>query len=299
MTADELQTVLVVDDVPENIDVLVEVLSPDYRFKAARSAKKALERCDEDPPDLVLLDVMMPEMNGFEACHRLKASARTRRIPVIFVTSRDEVTDETTGFAAGAVDYINKPVSPPVVRARVRTHLAIHDQNRVLEERVRARTHQLTQMQDLATLAEYRDNETGGHILRTRDYVRLLAGRLLDHPRFRDELDREVIELMVKSTPLHDVGKVAVPDAILLKPGKLTAGEFERMKLHTVHGRDAIRSTEEVLDGSAADSFLRYARQVAYSHHERWDGAGYPEGLAGEEIPLCARSWPWPTSTTP
>ncbi len=289
------QSILIVDDTPENIDVLNGILNQDYRIKAALNGERALKiALSETPPDLILLDIMMPGMDGYEVCNRLKASAATRRIPVIFVSAKGDVADETRGFETGAVDYITKPVSPPIVRARVKTHLELYDQKRVLERQVRRRTREITHTQDvtilgLAVLAEYRDNETGGHIRRTQHYLRILAEHLRSHPKFRDFLDDDTIDLLFKSTPLHDIGKVGVPDAILLKPGNLTDEEFEIMKKHTIYGRDAIIKAEEALESRYEPSFLKMAREMAHTHHERWDGSGYPEGLVGEEIPIAGR----------
>ncbi len=292
----EKQTILVVDDNAQNIDVLVGILGSDYRIKAAINGERALRiATGNDPPDLILLDVMMPEMNGYEVCQQLKSRADTKQIPVIFVTAKDEIEDESRGFAAGCADYITKPISPPLVKARVETHLAMHNQNRVLEEKVRQRTKELVYTRDvtilgLAVLAEYRDNETGAHIMRTKHYVRALARHLASKPKFREYLDEEMIELLFKSTPLHDIGKVGVPDSILLKPGPLNKEEFEEMKRHTIYGRDALMRAEKALGANGGGStFLQVGKEIAHSHHEKWDGSGYPDGLKGEEIPLPGR----------
>ncbi|MFA5504121.1 MAG: two-component system response regulator [Vulcanimicrobiota bacterium] len=292
--------ILIVDDEPLNLNVLASLLRTDYRPVVAKNGEQALERASTDPPpDLILLDIMMPELNGYEVCRRLKASERTRDIPVIFVTAMGEVEDETRGFDLGAVDYITKPISPPIVAARVKTHLelraarmALLQQNETLEEKVKERTRELSLTRDatihsLAGLAETRDPETGGHIRRTQTYVRVLAEYVQDNPRFSGELSPEVIELLYKSAPLHDIGKVGVPDSVLLKPGKLTDEEYEEMKRHTIYGRDALLQAEKALDGTS--SFLSYATEIAYTHQEKWDGSGYPQGLRGENIPLSGR----------
>ena len=293
-------TVLVVDDTPDNLTLITNLLKDRYRTKIATNGEKALKvAVTGTPPDLVLLDIMMPVMDGYEACRRLKADRKTSGIPVIFLTAKTEEADETLGFEAGAVDYITKPISPPILLARVETHLQLKavrdflvDKAVFLEEEVLKRTREVQTIQDvtivaMASLAETRDNETGNHIRRTQNYVRVLAKQMQTHPRFRDVLTDETIELLYKSAPLHDIGKVGIPDRILLKPGKLTPEEFEIMKTHTTLGRDAILAAEARLDVS--NTFLSLAREIAYSHQEKWDGSGYPEGLSGDDIPVSAR----------
>ena len=293
-------TILVVDDTPDNLTLITNLLKDRYRTKIATNGEKALKvAVTGTPPDLVLLDIMMPVMDGYEACRRLKADRKTSGIPVIFLTAKTEEADETLGFEAGAVDYITKPISPPILLARVETHLQLKavrdflvDKAVFLEEEVLKRTREVQMIQDvtivaMASLAETRDNETGNHIRRTQNYVRVLAKQMQTHPRFRDVLTDETIELLYKSAPLHDIGKVGIPDRILLKPGKLTPEEFEIMKTHTTLGRDAILAAEARLDVS--NSFLSLAREIAYSHQEKWDGSGYPEGLSGDDIPVSAR----------
>jgi putative two-component system response regulator len=293
-------TILVVDDTPDNLTLITNLLKDRYRTKIATNGEKALKvAVTGTPPDLVLLDIMMPVMDGYEACRRLKADRNTSGIPVIFLTAKTEEADETLGFEAGAVDYITKPISPPILLARVETHLQLKavrdflvDKAVFLEEEVLKRTREVQMIQDvtivaMASLAETRDNETGNHIRRTQNYVRVLAKQMQTHPRFRDVLTDDTIELLYKSAPLHDIGKVGIPDRILLKPGKLTPEEFEIMKTHTTLGRDAILAAEARLDVS--NSFLSLAREIAYSHQEKWDGSGYPEGLSGDDIPVSAR----------
>jgi putative two-component system response regulator len=294
------QTVLIVDDTPDNISLLSALLKDLYKIKIATTGMKALQIAATPPyPDLILLDVMMPELDGYETCRRLKSKAETAEIPVIFLTAKSEAQDEEMGLKLGAVDYIGKPISPPIVLARVATQLHLKnarqflaDQNKYLEHLVEERTEQLGRMQDatilaMASLAETRDNETGNHIRRTQHYVAALARQLQNHPRFAAVLSDANIDLLFKSAPLHDIGKVGVPDRILLKPGKLDPDEFEAMKLHTVYGRDAIISVETHLGGS--NGFLTFAREIAYSHQEKWDGSGYPQGLKGDDIPVSAR----------
>lgn len=296
--------ILIVDDEPINLKVMADLLRDSYGLIVAKDGPQALARLAGDPlPDLILLDVMMPGMDGVEVCRRLKEDARTRDVPVIFITAMGQVHDETRGFEVGAVDYITKPISPPVTLARVRTHIALReaqralaDQNRRLEDRVAERTRDLLRAQDatiraMASLAETRDNETGNHIRRTQNYVLALALHLSRDPRYAGQLDEETIELLYKSAPLHDVGKVGIPDSILLKPGKLSDDEFQIMKTHAALGHDAIFAAEGQADLAirGESSFLRIAREIAHGHHEHWDGTGYPQGLAGEAIPLSAR----------
>ncbi|WP_299437400.1 two-component system response regulator [uncultured Rhodospira sp.] len=299
---------LIVDDEPVNIKVLVDLFEADYRLAVAKSGHQALSRLRlGPPPDLILLDVMMPGMDGHTLCRTLKGMPDHAAIPVIFITALGEPEDETEGLALGAVDFLRKPISPAVAMARVRTHLdltrarrILEDYNRTLQAEVRqrtdelmARTREVVQAQDvtiraLASLAETRDNETGNHIRRTQHYVRLLAEAMANHPRFAAALDPDTIELLFKSAPLHDIGKVGIPDAILLKPGRLTDDEMAVMKTHAELGRQALLAAA---GDAPADSlgFLRLACDIAGGHHEKWDGSGYPRGLAGEDIPVAAR----------
>ena len=293
-------TVLVVDDTPANLSLMNDLFAGHCRVKVAASGERALKIAASDtPPDLILLDVMMPEMDGYEVCRLLKANPATRHIPVIFLTARADMQDEQRGFELGAVDYITKPISPPIVMARVRTNLAVkatadflRDKNFFLEQEVHRRTLEVQEIQDvtiltMASLAETRDNETGNHIIRTQHYVRALAVQLQGHARFAGYLTDRMVELLYKSAPLHDIGKVGIPDRILLKPGKLEAHEFEIMKTHTTRGKEAIESAERRLGKTVP--FLVCAKEIAYSHQEKWDGSGYPLGLAGDDIPIAAR----------
>ena len=293
-------TVLVVDDTPDNLVLVSELLGEHYRVKVANSGARALKAAQTDPvPDLVLLDIMMPEMDGYEVCRQLKAAAATRDIPIIFLTARADRDDERLGLELGAVDYITKPMSPPIVLARVQTHLALkatadflRDKSAYLEREVALRTLEVQALQDvtimaMASLAETRDDETGNHIRRTQLYVKALAERLRAHPRFEAVLNTQMIELIYKSAPLHDIGKIGVPDHILLKPGKLTDNEFEVVKEHTLLGRKAIEGAERRLGMRVR--FLNVAKDMACCHHERWDGTGYPLCLAGDAIPVPGR----------
>ncbi len=284
--------VLLVDDNTTNLQLLHETLDGlGYKLLIAKNGQTALSIAQKAGPSLILLDIMMPDMDGYEVCRRLKADRNTVHIPVIFITALADDEDEAKGLGLGAVDYITKPINPELVRARVHNHLELkrhqdHLENLVAERTRRLALTQAVTIESLATLAEYRDPETGGHIKRTQNYVKALAVHLKDHQRFRSGLNDEIIDLLYMSAPLHDLGKVGVRDDVLLKPGRLTDEEFEDMKKHTVYGEEALRITQQKL---GQDSFLDYARQIAYTHQEKWDGSGYPQGLKGEEIPAAGR----------
>ena len=293
-------TILIVDDTPENLSVLGELLQPSFRVRAANSGRRALQIAMADPtPDIILLDVMMPDMDGYAVLAELQASEVTRKIPVIFVTAMDGTADEERGLELGAVDYITKPIRPSIVLARVRTQLELKaardmlsDQNAFLESEVTRRMHENQLIQEvsihaLARLAETRDPETGKHLRRTQEYMLTLAKRLRQHPRFADYLDQRTINALVQSAPLHDIGKVGIPDHILLKPGKLTPEEWEIMKTHAELGSNAIAQAEA--DAEKPVEFLSVAKLIARSHHEKWDGSGYPDALVGDAIPIAAR----------
>ena len=293
---------LIVDDAPEVLDVLRTILGTEFRLKVATGGLRALKIAQsDDPPDLIVLDVMMPDLDGYEVCRRLKADPSTAPIPVIFLSARDQVFDETAGFQVGAVDYVTKPVIPEILLARVRTHVELklarqelERSHAQLEVKVRERTAELAQTQEvtiqsLAALAETRDLDTGLHIVRTGSYVRILAERMARFPRYATELTPNNIDLICKSAALHDIGKVGIPDHILLKPGPLTPEEFDLMKQHAELGAKAIGKAEKMMGVDHASSFLRYAREIAQTHQEKWDGSGYPRGLTGDSIPISGR----------
>lgn len=293
-------TVLVVDDTPDNLSLMSGLLKDLYRVKVANSGEKAIKVAQSDnPPDLILLDIMMPGLSGWEVCQILKADRNTSGIPIIFLTAMTATEDEKKGLELGAVDFITKPVNPPIVLARVATQLHVKaaadflkDQNLYLETEVAKRTRELAAIQDvtilaMASLAETRDNDTGNHIRRTQYYLALLANHLKNHARFSGFLSDHTINMLFKSAPLHDIGKVGIPDRILLKPGRFEPHEFEIMKTHCKLGRDAIQHAEDQLGLEV--EFLKYAKEIAYGHQEKWDGSGYPEGKAGTDIPISAR----------
>jgi putative two-component system response regulator len=263
---DKRPRLLLVDDEPANLQVLRHVLQDDYRLLFARDGHKALELARSEQPQLILLDIMMPGLSGLDVCRMLKAQAATSRIPVIFVTALAETQDEAQGFEAGAVDYISKPISPPIVRARVRTHLSLVRADELRETRLQI-------VQRLGRAAEYKDNETGWHVLRMSHYSQILA--------LAAGYSEEQAEDLLHAAPMHDVGKLGIPDAVLQKPGPLDEREWAIMRRHPEIGAEIL--------GEHKSGVLAIARSIALAHHEKWDGSGYPHGLAGEAIPEEAR----------
>ncbi|WP_020182498.1 HD domain-containing phosphohydrolase [Methylotenera sp. 1P/1] len=258
--------VLIVDDEPTNLKVLKQVLQQDYRLSFAKNGADALELAARELPDLILLDVMMPEITGYEVCQQLKLTASTQSIPVIFVTALKDEVDETKGFACGAVDYITKPITPAIVKARVRTHLSL-----VRAEELK-KTH-LQLIQRLGRAAEYKDNETGMHVMRMSHISKILALALGFNEDFADKL--------LQAAPMHDIGKIGIPDHILLKPGRLDDEEMRIMQQHPLIGAEILANTNSEL--------IKLAHSVALHHHEKWDGTGYPAGIKGEAIPIEGR----------
>ncbi|MFM9434058.1 putative two-component system response regulator [Janthinobacterium sp. CG_23.3] len=263
---DKLPLILAVDDEASNLQLLRQILQSGYRLLFAKDGERALELARRERPELVLLDVMMPGMSGYDVCRQLKADPATCAIPVIFVTALGDPRDEVIGFDAGAVDYITKPVSPPIVRARVRTHLSLVHVDELKQSR-------LAIVQRLGLAAEYKDNETGLHVIRMSHYARLLG--------VAAGMDQDEADDLLHAAPMHDVGKIGIPDSILQKPGRLDAAEWTVMQTHATIGGDII--------GEHAGGMLALARVIALTHHEKWDGSGYPKGLAGEAIPLAGR----------
>ena len=293
-------TILVVDDTLDNLTLMSGLLKDLYRVKVANSGEKALKYLENDAmPDLILLDIMMPGLSGYDVIKELKSNYKTKDIPVIFLTAMTSMEDEKKGLEMGAVDYITKPISSPIVMARVKVHIEnkaaadfLKDQNSYLESEIQKRTREISAIQDvtilvMASLAETRDSDTGNHIRRTQFYVVALAKSLKNHPRFAHFLSEQMIDTLFKSAPLHDIGKVGIPDHILLKPGKFTPEEFEIMKTHTTLGRNAIAHAEKQLGMEV--EFLQTAKEMAYFHQEKWDGSGYPTGISGNNIPISAR----------
>ncbi|MEI8658347.1 HD domain-containing phosphohydrolase [Vibrio sp. Hal054] len=262
----QLPRILVVDDEPANLKVMRQVLQEGYRLTFARSGQEALTRLEQESVDLILLDVMMPDMTGFELCKLLKDNPSTACIPVIFVTALRDSIDEEKGFALGGVDYIVKPIIPAIVRARVKTHLSL-----VKVEALRET--QIDLIQRLGRAAEYKDNETGMHVQRMSHYTKILAMAL--------GMEEDHAEELRMATTMHDIGKIGIPDSILLKPGKLDEQEFAEMKKHVVIGGNILSNPRSTL--------ISLAYKVATAHHEKWDGSGYPNGLVGDAIPIEGR----------
>jgi putative two-component system response regulator len=265
-TIDDLPLILAVDDEPGNLQLLNDILGTEFRLLCAKSGERALKLAAQLQPALILLDVMMPGMDGYEVCRQLKNDPATAAIPVIFVTAMCTMEDELRGFAAGAVDFVTKPVSLPVVLARVRAHLTMVHLAALKSSRLHI-------VQRLGRAAEYKDNETGMHVMRMSRYAQMLA--------LAAGLDAQVAEDLMHAAPMHDIGKIGIPDSILKKPGKLDEAEWEVMKTHAEIGADII--------GEHPDRMLTMAREIALSHHEKYDGSGYPHGLAGDKIPLTGR----------
>ncbi len=292
-------SVLIVDDSPANLTLLGGLLHKSYTVRAVNHGSKALKAASEEQPDLILLDIVMPDVSGYEVCRQLKADSHTKHIPIIFLTSKTETESQEIGMALGAVDYITRPINPEILLSRVKAHFrdasyarTMRVNNEYLEFEVAKRGRENAALQQvtilaLASLAEVRDLDTGNHLRRTQNYIRVLARHLCKHPRFSSYLNESVIDLIFKCAPLHDIGKVGIPDRILLKPGRYEPFEFDIMKTHTKLGYEALMHAQEEVGESMG--FLEIAKQIAYSHHEKWDGSGYPQGLAGDNIPIAAR----------
>ena len=278
------QTIFVVDDSDTNLSIAEEALDTRYRVMTLPSAAKMFTLLEKITPDLILLDIEMPEMDGFEALRRLKTNKLHENVPVIFLTGRSDAATEVRGFKLGAVDFISKPFSSPVLLNRIKTHLNI-------DEMIRERTEQLEQLQNgtlavLADLVENRDKDTGGHVERTMEYIRILIDAMMERGMHVDEIRNMNMESLISSARLHDVGKISIPDAILNKPGKLTRDEFETMKTHSLEGE---RIIDQIVSRTGNVEFLHNAKLFAGYHHERWDGTGYPHELKGSKIPLQGR----------
>jgi len=295
----ETGSILIVDDTPANLQVLAGLLKKrGYKARPVTNGKLALQAAQNEPPDLILLDITMPDMDGFEVCKQLKANEALRNIPVIFVSALTETFDKVKAFSVGGVDYITKPFQFDEVQSRVDTHLKLRQlqlelekHNHNLQDLVQAKVKEITDLQlsmifAMARLSESRDNETGKHLDRVRSLCRALASILAESTRYKDRVSADYMDNIYHASPLHDIGKVGIQDSILLKPGKLEPEEFEIMKKHSLIGAETLGAVRMQYPKNA---FLNMGIAIARSHHEKWDGNGYPDGLVGEDIPLSAR----------
>jgi putative two-component system response regulator len=302
---DNRKKIILVDDIVDNLNQGRELLKNDYKVFPVPSAIKLFEVLEKVTPDLILLDIDMPEMDGFEAMKKLKADERYAEIPVIFLTAKSDATSEKMGLDLGAVDYVSKPFSAPIVLQRISNHLLIvsktkalqesqarlQDYAQNLEEMVREKTAEVVELQDavmstVADLVEFRDHSTGGHIMRTQLYYKALVDWLVQNSVLDETVSEWNLDYLLQSVQLHDVGKISISDLILNKPGKLTSEEYEVMKTHVDIGVDAI---ERIMEKTSEHLFLTHALLIAAAHHEKWDGSGYPKGLKEEGIPLEGR----------
>ena len=297
--------IIIVDDNITNLTMGSNILKTFYDIIPVPSPVKFFEILEKIRPDLILLDVEMPEMSGYEVIKKLKRDIRFMGIPVIFLTARKDETSELEGFELGAVDYISKPFSAPLLLKRIANQLlivqqkkdllasqaALSDYAENLERKVQEKTKEVVYLRNavltsIADLVEFRDELTGGHIYRTQLYLKTLTEELINERKYTDETCTLDLDVFLSSAPLHDVGKIAITDLILNKPDKLSSEEFAIMKTHVSVGVDAI---ETIMNHTEKNAFLRYALLIAGTHHEKWDGTGYPQGLKGEEIPLQGR----------
>lgn len=285
------KTVLVIDDDKSNLIMAQRLLSDEYRVAAVNSGEKGFEYLEKNEPSLILLDIQMPQMNGFEVMEKLRAHEKWCKIPVIFLTADKSSETEEKCFDMGAVDYIGKPFVPQIMRKRVMRTIELEEYRKSLERMVMAQLAQITRMQhdiivSMANVIESRDGTTGEHVKRTSKYTMLLAEKMIERGLYAEELTVQLLESMRNGSPLHDIGKITIPDSVLTKPGKLTVEEYDVIKTHAKAGADMIRDN---MSQMVSEDFLQVACDMARYHHEKWNGKGYPEGLKGEEIPLTAR----------
>lgn len=292
------KTIFLVDDDITNLTIGKNALSGDYNVFTLNSGTRLLKMLDKTMPDMILLDVEMPEMNGYDTIKMIKRKSETADIPIIFLTAKNDSESELEGLSLGAIDYIFKPFSPPLLLKRIEVHLLVESQkkelihyNDNLQEMVKAKTKTVVELQNailktMAELVECRDDVTGGHIERTQNYLKTLINAMTRCHLFAEETSSWDMDIVLQSAQLHDVGKISIKDSILLKPGRLTQEEFEKIKEHTLMGEKIITEIEK---STSEQAFLKYAKILAGTHHEKWDGSGYPFGLRGQAIPLLGR----------
>lgn len=287
-----LDTVLIVDDVEMNRLILQNILEDNFNVIHAENGAQALDVLfsDGENPSIVLLDIIMPEINGFEVLERMKANEKTAQIPVLFITAADTENYESKGLSMGAVDYIFKPFRPEVVKTRVINHLKLHKYSENLERMVKEKVDELVQTKDklleiMANIVEYRNLESGEHVKRTQEFTRIFVDYLIENPHPDYMINQEDYNIILRAVPLHDLGKIGIPDVVLLKPGRLTPEEFEIIKTHSTIGSEIIENVLYLND----ERYFKYCYDICRYHHEKWDGNGYPDGLKNTEIPLLAR----------
>lgn len=286
-----MKHILLVDDSVLNLKVAAGILRDNYKVSVVKSGEQALQFLQIQIPDLILLDITMPEMDGFETITHIKKDKKTADIPVIFLTASHDSANEVKGFELGAVDFVTKPFTPESMLLRIETQLELSSYRKELEKKIEEKTKHIMILEDsiircFCEMIESHDNETGGHVIRTVKYVRILANELAKLDKYKNIITEEYIHLLTRSAPLHDIGKIGIRDNILLKPSRLNNSEYAKIKEHTIIGA---RMLENIIEDSEYNEYLNMGRDMALSHHERYDGKGYPQGLAGEQIPLCAR----------
>lgn len=286
-----MKNILIVDDNITNLKMAEHALKDQYRVSLLTSGMQALNFLRKKTPDLILLDINMPNMDGFCVNQKIKEMDHIKEVPVIFLTAQDDIETEIRALSEGVVDFIRKPFIPQTMCSRIKLHLEIAQYRKNLEKIVESKTRMVNELQDavsisIAELVECRDGETGGHIKRTKGYLKILANKMEELKMYPDVINKSYIEDLLRAAPLHDIGKVGIKDSILLKSSSLNSDEIEYMKMHSILGGDTL---QRAIDNTGFESFLYLARDMAYYHHEKWNGKGYPCGLIGEEIPLCAR----------
>lgn len=286
-----MKHILLVDDSVLNLKVAAGILRDSYKVSVVKSGEQALQFLKIQIPDLILLDINMPEMDGFETISHIKKDPQTSEIPVIFLTASHDSANEVKGFELGAVDFITKPFTPESMLLRINTQLELSSYRKELEKKIEEKTKHILVLEDsiircFCEMIECHDNETGGHVMRTVKYVKILATELAKTDKYRNIITDDYIHLLTRSAPLHDIGKIGIRDNILLKPSRLDNNEYAKIKEHTVIGAKML---ETIIEDSEYNDYLNMGKDMALSHHERYDGKGYPQGLSGENIPLCGR----------